>query len=182
LGTVYPAIVTDVLRLAEATDPAGHPVFANGLQLVIDGTGVGRPVVDLFRREPALAGTIRPVLITAGHSVSFDRDTGYIHVAKKELVGSLKALMQSARLRVARSLPDADALLKELLNFKVKITAAGNETFESWRERDHDELVLSLAAACWWGERYRPTRPAEPRLLTPDWTPPGAPPGRFGGW
>ena len=43
----------------------------------------------------------------------------------------------------------ANTLTSELLNFKVKITTVGNETFESWRERDHDDLVLALACALW---------------------------------
>jgi hypothetical protein len=30
---------------------------------------------------------------------------------------------------------------------------AGNETFESWRERDHDDLVFAVALACWWADR-----------------------------
>ena len=34
----------------------------------------------------------------------------------------------------------------ELQQFRVKITAAANETFEAWWERDHDDLVLALAA------------------------------------
>ena len=47
----------------------------------------------------------------------------------------------------------AEVLTKELLTFKVKITTAGNETFEAWRERDHDDLVLALAVALWYAER-----------------------------
>ena len=31
---------------------------------------------------------------------------------------------------------------------------SGNETFESWRERDHDDLVLAVALAAWLGERW----------------------------
>ncbi|HVS39959.1 MAG TPA: hypothetical protein VMS17_30655 [Gemmataceae bacterium] len=26
------------------------------------------------------------------------------------------------------------------------------ETFEDWREREHDDLVLSVALACWYGQ------------------------------
>jgi hypothetical protein len=34
----------------------------------------------------------------------------------------------------------------------VKITPALNETFEAWRERDHDDLVLSVGLASWLAE------------------------------
>jgi hypothetical protein len=46
--------------------------------------------------------------------------------------------------------------VKELQTFSVKITPAGNETFEAWRERDHDDMVLALGFACWVGERAVP--------------------------
>ncbi len=42
---------------------------------------------------------------------------------------------------------------KEFNLFKVKITANANETFESWREKDHDDMVLAAAMAIWVGER-----------------------------
>ena len=56
-------------------------------------------------------------------------------------------------MQVARSLPDAGVLLREMHNFRVKITAAANETFSPWREGDHDDLVLAVAVAVWQGER-----------------------------
>jgi hypothetical protein len=46
-------------------------------------------------------------------------------------------------------MPLAEVLSKEFLNFRVKITIAGNETFEAWRERDHDDLVFAVAFAAW---------------------------------
>ena len=67
----------------------------------------------------------------------------------------LQVLLQSGRLKVSQKLPLAKVLAKELAAFRVKITAAGNETFGNlWRESPHDDLVLALALACWVGERY----------------------------
>src|SRR5262249_19043086 len=73
---------------------------------------------------------------------------GAWHVPKKELVSTLQVLLQGRRLKVA-AVPERDVLLKELLNFKVKVTVGAAETFEAWRERDHDDLVLAVALACW---------------------------------
>jgi hypothetical protein len=39
--------------------------------------------------------------------------------------------------------------------FTVRITEAGNESFEAWREKDHDDLVLADHKACWAGESLR---------------------------
>jgi hypothetical protein len=143
LGTSYPAICERVVELFAAPPLAGTT-------LVVDQTGVGRAVVDLIRHS-RLKASIRPITITAGHGIVPD-GAGW-HVAKKELVGALQVLFQSQRLRIARRLPMAAVLTKELETFRVKVTASANETFESWRERDHDDLVLAVALAAWVAER-----------------------------
>jgi hypothetical protein len=94
---------------------------------------------------------IRPITITAGHDVVQD-GAGW-HVPKKELVSVLQVLLQSRHLQVARQLPMAAVLVKELESFRVKITASAHETFEAWRERDHDDLVLAVALAAWVGHQ-----------------------------
>jgi hypothetical protein len=68
-------------------------------------------------------------------------------VAKKDLVGAVQAPLQDGRLKFAEALPLTAVLVRELAAFRVKVTLAGNETFEAWRERDHDDLVLAGAAA-----------------------------------
>jgi len=143
LGTSYPTICDRVVDLFD------EPPLSNGT-LAVDQTGVGRAVVDLIRRARPQA-IIRPITITAGHAVVPD-DAGW-HIPKKELVSVLQVLLQSRRLQVARGLPMAPLLVKELETFRVKITASANETFESWRERDHDDLVLAVAMAAWVGDR-----------------------------
>ena len=55
-------IVADVVQLV------GTPPLP-GCDLVIDGTGCGRAVADLFR-PAAVRAVIKPVLITAGQAVS----------------------------------------------------------------------------------------------------------------
>jgi hypothetical protein len=143
LGTPYPTICECLVELFE------RPPLVNAT-LVVDQTGVGRAVLDLISRARPRA-TIRPITITAGHTIVPD-GAGW-HVPKKELVSTLQVLLQSRRLQVARQLPMAPLLGKELEAFRVKITASANETFESWRERDHDDLVLAVALAAWVGER-----------------------------
>jgi hypothetical protein len=150
LQTSYPKIVTEVSDLVARPPLRGEqrPV------LVVDQTGVGRAVVDLFRQAQQggkLAAELRPTVITFGHEILAGED-GALHVPKKELVGAVQVLLQAQRLKFA-SVPMREVLLKELLTFKVKVTAAANETFEAWRERDHDDLVLAVALASWQAER-----------------------------
>ena len=142
LGTSYPAICKRVVELF-AEPPLKYRT------LIVDQTGVGRPVVDMLRRARPKA-CIRPITITSGNAVVPD-GAGY-HVPKKDLVSAMQVVFQSRRIQVARSLPNAAVLMKELESFRVKITTSGNETFEAWRDRDHDDLVLAVAMAVWMGE------------------------------
>jgi len=120
------------------------------VRLAVDATGVGRAVVDLLR---PLAPDMWAITITGGDAVS-QQGRNY-HVPKRDLVGLLQALMGTGRLKVASSLPDATTLRNELMNFRYKISVGGHDSYEAWRESDHDDLVLSVAIACWSARRYR---------------------------
>lgn len=150
LGTPYTEIVPLVATIANKL------VDRKPTALIVDETGVGRPVVDMLRKE---ALKPNPVVITCGSGETFDSPSRTWRVAKTVLVSVLRVLLEQRRLQVARSLPAAAILVQEMLTFKVKTTVAGNETFEAWRERDHDDLVLAVALACWGGERFRPRPP-----------------------
>jgi hypothetical protein len=107
-------------------------------------------------------GTILSVLITSGHTIHFE-DRAW-HVPKKELVSVLQVLLQSGRLKIA-NLSERELLVSELSKFQVKITASANEIFEAWRERDHDDLVLAAALACWRGEKHKPQASFAPAVI-----------------
>jgi hypothetical protein len=155
LGQLYSQVVLDIAGRLDMRLPQSCAQPLHGSTLVIDGTGAGRPVVEMFRRA-SLPCKIVALSITSGISVSLDAASGFYHVPKRELVSTLAALLHSGRLKIVPTLPDAEVLTRELETFKVKVTTAGNETFEAWRERDHDDLVLALAIACWYAERCPP--------------------------
>ncbi len=146
LGTPYPQVVSAVVDLLRTPQ-------LRGSFFVVDQTGVGRAVVDML--TDAMRGKVLchfcPVTITGGHEVTAVE--GGFRVPKKELVGCLQVLLQTRRLHVAKALPVAEVLVRELETFRVKITEAANETFGAWREGQHDDLVLAVALAAWAGER-----------------------------
>lgn len=156
LGTPYPEIVRQVM------DRLATPAL-RGADLVVDATGCGRPVVDLFR---AAGCKLHGVMITAGSIPT--SENGYWYVPKRELVSTVQVLLQSERLKIARELAEAQTLTKELLNFQVKITTAANDVYGAWREGTHDDLVLGLAIAAWYAERPLP-RPAPPSQSFRTW-------------
>ena len=151
LGTSYPQIVT-VMMTMMAKEP-----LAPAAPLVVDGTGVGRPVVDLFHR---LGPRLVPVTIHGGQQTIRDPETGYWQVPKRELVGVVQVLLQTRRLRIARELLDAEALVQELRAFRAKISATGHDSYgagatpDDWRTGgSHDDLILALALASWYAIR-----------------------------
>jgi hypothetical protein len=57
---------------------------------------------------------------------------------------------------IAPKLKQAAILMSELKNFQYKINKeTAHVSYEAWRERDHDDLVLALALSAWAGERAR---------------------------
>ena len=142
LRTPYPEIVKQVELLMRS------PALGVTPRLIVDATGVGRPVVDLFR-----AAKLRPVAITITGGNAANIGSGGYHVPKRDLVSVLQVLLQSGRLKFAKGLPDIQVLVNELLNFQVKISPAGHDSYEAWREGAHDDLVLALSLAAWFAER-----------------------------
>jgi hypothetical protein len=130
-----------------ATAPLARPDTA----LVVDATGLGKPLVDLIRR----AG-LKPIAVTLTGGEGSRRDgAGGYRLSKTELTGRLSALLHGGELRIARELPLAPALADELRDFRVGFTAGGASTFGASAGR-HDDLVLAVGLAVWWAaERAR---------------------------
>jgi hypothetical protein len=156
LGTPYPTMVEHVAAMMgrpEIAAPTGWP------RLVVDATGVGRPVVDLFlkARMPAI---LLPLSITGGDA--WRREGNNYWVAKRLLVSVVQATLQSGRLKVVPGLGLAEVLKKELFAFKVKISVAANETYGAAdiRDGEHDDLVLAVAMAAWMAENVTRSGPA----------------------
>ncbi len=76
-------------------------------------------------------------------------------VPKRDVASTIAVLLQTGRLRIARGLKESETLLRELLNFRVKISLSGHDTYEAWREAEHDDLVLAVGLAAWLFEKGR---------------------------
>ena len=138
LGLSYPAQVDEVAQLL------ARPPLNAGCELIIDETGVGRAVGDLFDGVG-----LRPirVSITAGGEQS-PAGGGRWHVAKSLLVSALDARLHTGELRFAADLGEADAMADELKDFRRKVSTAGRYSYDA-RVGKHDDLVLAVALALW---------------------------------
>lgn len=142
-GTSYPLVVARVAALAR------HPSLADRSTLAVDQTGVGRAVVDLLRAEQ-LKPLLMAITITGGDVVV--REGLEFHTPKRDLVAVVQVLLQTQRLKIAPALPAAELLQAELEAFQVKLSPAGHDSYGSWREGTHDDLILAVAMAVWVAE------------------------------
>ena len=144
LGTPYPDIARSVREIMHQEPLRG------ACTLAVDATGAGRPVVDMLRE--AGVKPLRAVSIHGGGGVTWEG--GFVRVPKRDLVSNLQVLLQNERIKFAAGLQHLPLLVSELENFKAKINiATGQDTYEAWREKEHDDLVLALALSCWEAER-----------------------------
>jgi hypothetical protein len=146
-GTSYPAMGATLRKLLN-TQPLPGAVVG------IDQTGVGKAVRQLFADELANRVTclLCPVTVTAGIGAAGSAPGCGFLAPKVELVGTLQVLLQTRRLVIADSLPEAPTLLRELETFRAAPPVLKGDAVESWRERPHDDLVLAVAVAAWLGE------------------------------
>jgi hypothetical protein len=148
LGTTYPKIVDRLKAMAESPNLDSKDMKV----VVIDITGVGRPVWDLMQ-QARIKATLEGISITGGNTVN--RDGDIYHVPKRDLVTSLQIAFQNGDLKIAPGLPYYDILVKEMTNFNVTVNINGNDQYGAHRDGDHDDLVLSAAMGVWAAKRPR---------------------------
>src|SRR5262245_5878651 len=126
LGMSYPAMAKQIGVMLSRPELKNNPT-----ELIIDETGVGRAVGDLFNEHG-----LKPikVTITAGNEETVNGPMRY-GVPKQLLVSTLDAQMHTADdrhhiegLRIARDLPEAAALETELKDFRRYVSEAGRST------------------------------------------------------
>ncbi len=153
IGTSYPDVGK---RIAEVTKGiTDRPVPANyyppRLWLVVDATGVGRPVVDILK--DALHGSrvnLRPATFTHGDRMEGAWYGGYgeeWRVGKAYLVSRLQALFQTSRIKLPVDHREAAAMANELINYELKVSEQGNDTYGAFKVGTHDDLVTALGLA-----------------------------------
>jgi hypothetical protein len=135
-----------------ATDKLSKLDYYGPHDLVVDATGVGPAVTDLYKQRGI---PFKGVKITMGEYEKYSE--GYYRVPKRNIVDNLRVMMFEGRLKFANrnKMRHADQLVKELINFRLKIlTKSAHDSFEAWRESDFDDLVLAVALAAWASKRF----------------------------
>lgn len=139
-GTPYPDIVDRILELYRSPQLEG-----TNKSVVIDLTGLGRPVYDLMR-SAGFNSSLSAISITGGMDVTYGHS--HYNVPKRDLISSLQVNLQNNTLRIAKNLKEADVLVEELANFQTRISDDGRDTYGG-RSGVHDDIVLSVAMGTW---------------------------------
>ncbi|MFZ3353133.1 MAG: hypothetical protein WA268_19960 [Xanthobacteraceae bacterium] len=120
-----------------------QPQIRGKSELVIDFTGVGRPVFDMFRVQG-----VSPIGVNITGGTAINHEGLIWNIPKGHLISRVQALLHEGRLKIHADLPDATALVSELNTFRVEYTDSGYMKFNA-RSGAHDDLVLALAIALW---------------------------------
>lgn len=131
----YPAVADLVHDTMQAL---GHPT------LLVDVTGVGRPVCDLLTRKGVYHIRIN---IHGGNAVT-TLDDGTQSIPKRDLIGALVVGFESKRLKIAAGLRHVEHLEREAQAFQMKLSASGHDSYNA-REGEHDDLLLAVALPVW---------------------------------
>lgn len=147
LGTRYPDVALRIADVVCSPKLAGRP-----RRVLIDQTGVGRPIVELvsdaINTRPGIhAGSdvsLRPIIFTSG--MEYDPWTG--KMGKAYMVSRLQALMQWERLKLPPGHREAEAMRAELRVYSIKVSQDGADTYGALKTGQFDDLATALGLAC----------------------------------
>jgi hypothetical protein len=139
LGTHYEKVVDRIATVAEDASTIDRT------RIVIDATGVGKPVVDMLRKRTRVS--VFAVTFTGGADEN-QIDAYASRVPKRDLVTALEVVLQGRRLHTVPDLPLVEDLRAELSHFEVNISARGHDTYDASSGK-HDDLVMALCLATW---------------------------------
>lgn len=158
-GTPFYSMANDVVDIVKAilrlgpgklvrTGRGTIVVPSDPTRAVLDITAVGSAVGSIFVGELEKVGVwAAPFIITAG--VTAGAQARVERVPKRELVSVMRMLLEKQSFVYATQLNHAATLATELLYFRTT-NSSGREEETDWRSRQHDDLVLATALACWY--------------------------------
>jgi hypothetical protein len=151
LGTSYFSIRDRVAEIA------GRAPFLDACSVVLDATGAGEPVAEIFDE----AGIeVTRIVYTAGLAAEQKQRRPEIwHVPKAVLVQTLDAYQARGAVVVPADIQERAVLVDEMQAFQRKTGATGRHTYDA-KSGAHDDVLNALMLATWyavtWREHYRP--------------------------
>lgn len=118
------------------------------VQVAMDRSSVGRPIIETARKRPALAEILWGITSTPGRKESREKNAPMnFAVPKKDLTGHLQLALQRRRLKWNPRCPWAAELKKQLLVYtgdkRKAIVGFGTSP------NAHDDIIMALCNAIW---------------------------------
>ena len=135
--------------------------FGDQSALLIDGTGIGEAVYDIYS---ALGMSPVKIIFTSGETASIERNrdtftnnsklfnniSGY-KVPKVDLVSAAQVIFQQGRIRFAQDIDFRDECFQQLQAFVGKVNEkTHNVKYENLEDDIHDDFVTMILQACWY--------------------------------
>lgn len=113
----------------------------------VDGTGVGAGVREMLTLAH-LAGRMGNTWPQAITITGAERASGR-NVPKGDLFTALQLPLQQGRFKIAEGLPLGDVLERELTSSRMKLSAAGRDSYDIQRREGegHGDLVIAVCLA-----------------------------------
>jgi len=161
-GLPYREMVDKCVRIL------GHRTLSNNCDLLVDATGVGDPIVEMFHEAGI---SVMPIIVTGGKGVrevyegfgsiiapASDRLRGLrvmkeIHVPKADMVAAGQIMLENRRVSIAKNIKWADELKRQLMHLSPKNTPAGNVRYESDDNSVNDDIAFCYILTAWWALR-----------------------------
>ncbi len=125
--------------------------------LVVDSTGVGEAVCDIFEE---MGLNPERIIFTGGEKarVRTSSSTGFgsfaprrtLNVPKNELIDTLKLAVEQRRLRIAPGITFEQDIKKQFSHFIEMETRTKKTTYGNDNPEVHDDIVISAAMAVWY--------------------------------
>lgn len=109
-----------------------------GIEVVVDGTGVGLPIVDMLREH-----NLSPIVATFTGDDTYKRKGNDVRIGKGWMVSRLQVLLSTGRLLLPTG-GEADVLVNELRTYEPKVNPATRHVSFNARSGAHDDLVIAL--------------------------------------
>jgi hypothetical protein len=154
LRTPYPAVADRVIEICDKLENRQGTI-----QVYMDATGVGQPVVDMFEERSTRWSltnlaighgrrSLTPIYLTGSNRAVFE--DGELRLGKALLVSRLQVLLQQGLIHLPQT-AEADVLVDELLNYEIRVNENAHAQFGAFKTGTHDDLVTALGLACWYG-------------------------------
>jgi hypothetical protein len=121
------------------------------VDLYVDGTGVGKPVVDMVRRmlkqDPRTErASLHDIRIT--HSDRYDAGADPAMLGKAYMVSNMQRLFQQDLVHIPRSSPEVEQMVTELKQYEIRLNDNGTDIYGVFGNKTHDDLATALGLAC----------------------------------